>query len=416
MKKIIFIICLSFLATITYSQSKTNEYSIKFNQKSEKFKSIQPIIDATKNKTIVALGEGTHGTKEFNIIRSDISKELIQKHNFRIIAFEGAFGDSYFLNKGINSDQDIKKVMKEYLLSIWQTKEFENLFKWIRNYNKSTQDKIIISGFDVNYLANSTVILENNNLKNNEEYSSLVKILQNKATIIDNAWTSSNDSTYIVDMKNLIKSGTEGYRITRKVDSIFMDKLDIDSKLSLKNLELGFENFYRASKEDYNFDRDSAMAENIINIQQLYNKKMIVVAHNGHISNKPTLITGMGVFLKTKYKDKYYALATFSSEGTYSAMKDNIDTKNNKFSTYNFPPILNNSWELEMNKSNLENFFVSFKEEKNNYYNTSLRIRFIGYTPITSKNDKYTITKPIKLYELFDGFIFIKNSNASEHF
>lgn len=414
--KVLAAVFLMFSSFVFAQNTASTEVDLVYNQKKERFKSVKKIVETVKDRTIVALGEGTHGTKEFNVIRSEIAKELMTKHNVRLLAFESAFGDSYFLNKGINSEQDMKQVMRDYLLSIWQTKEFEDLFLWIRAYNKKHDDKIVVTGFDINFLTNSAVILENNALKSNGAYSSLVDNLKNKAGVLDNAWTQSNNPSYSLDMKSLIKNGVEGYDMVKKIDSLFADKLDRDAVLALKNLKLGFENFYRASKEDYTFDRDAAMAENIMNIESAYNKKMVVIAHNGHISLQPTLITGMGGFLKKKYGAAYYALATFSSMGSYSAMTDNVDTKNNLFKPYTFPAVLENSWELKMSQSAFDNYFVDFETDKSNRYNEALRMRFIGYNPVVAGKETYTIVEPIQLNKCFDGFVFIKSSNAAEHF
>ncbi|MGL4581719.1 MAG: erythromycin esterase family protein, partial [Flavobacterium sp.] len=116
-----------FVATVSTAQEKEIipfTYDIKTNQ----YKGFTPIINALKDNTIVALGEGTHGTKEFNDIRIELIKDLVTNHNFRIIAFENAYGDTYMINQVINSTGDLQKTMKENLVSVWQTKEIENLF------------------------------------------------------------------------------------------------------------------------------------------------------------------------------------------------------------------------------------------------------------------------------------------------
>lgn len=416
MKNKLLIACFSFLTTIAYSQSKTNEHPLKFNPKSEQFKSIRPIIDATKNKTVVALGEGTHGTKEFNLIRNQISKELIQKHNFRVIAFETAFGDMSILNQEINSTKNIQSIMKENILSIWQTKEIEELFTWVRKYNAKNQDKIILTGFDINFLNNSTVVLEKDQLIQDKNYANLVREISAKAKKIDEAWSQSNNDKYNVDMKNIIKNGVDGYLLTKKLDSIYSANLNINSKIATYNLQLGFQNFYEASKENYDFSRDFAMSEMIRKIQSEMNQKVIVYAHNGHIALQPTLIEGMGGYLKKQYSDNYYALATFTAQGTYNAMTDNVDTKNNVMKPHKLLAVLDNSWEQKMSENPLKNFFVNFQENYDSSYDKKLKMRFYGYKVVNPAEEKQMITKEIKLSQYFDGLIFINITNAAESF
>ncbi|RXM66811.1 erythromycin esterase family protein [Chryseobacterium sp. CH1] len=123
-------------------------------------KAVKDISEHLKTHTIVGLGEGTHGTKEFNEIRSEVSKQLLSKNDFKIIAFESAYGDASFLNEAVNSDVDLNNALKKYITSIWQTKEIYDLLTWIREYNKSHKDKVIISGFDTDVLTNSAEILK----------------------------------------------------------------------------------------------------------------------------------------------------------------------------------------------------------------------------------------------------------------
>lgn len=112
-----------------------------------------PIAKEIGNNTIIGLGEGTHGTKEFNEIRAAISKNLITKQHFSIICFESPYGDMFYLNKAVNSDTDIKTAMKQYLLSIWQTKEIEELLLWVRDYNKKNKNQILLSVADFNFVS-----------------------------------------------------------------------------------------------------------------------------------------------------------------------------------------------------------------------------------------------------------------------
>jgi erythromycin esterase len=403
-KKIL--ILLNFLCLINvYSQTDKIDF--------KKINNINSITEKFNNNLIVGLGEGTHGTKDFNDIRINISKNLIQKQNFTIIAFEQAFGDSYFLNKGINSDQNIKNLMRDNLLSIWQTKEFEDFFLWIREYNLKSKNKIIITGFDVNLLNNSSKVLKERIKNYDNNYLNEINKIDSLSLKIDESWLQSNNPNFEVNMKDLIKFGTEGYLITKKLDSLYSKDLDPIEKIALTNLQLGFQNFYEANNGNYDFDRDYVMASNIEKIQKELNSKIILFAHNAHIANEPTLITGMGKYLKKTYKKNYYALATFSSNGYYSAMTDNIVTKNNDLKSYSLPNPLIDSWEEKLKELSRNDYFIDFRSNIS-FPKTSLKLRLFGYAPYDESNDKYFTTKPLVVSEIFDGVIFIHNSKASE--
>ncbi|RXM66812.1 erythromycin esterase family protein [Chryseobacterium sp. CH1] len=228
-------------------------------------------------------------------------------------------------------------------------------------------------------------------------------------------WEKQNDPSFKLDMNVVIKNGTEGFLLTKKADSLYGQKIDLNSKLALYNLEQGFKIPYEASKKNYDVSRDLIMAEMIEKIQSGYNKKMILFAHNGHIALKPIIVDGMGGYLKKKYGNKYYALATSTVFGNYSATTDPRAVKNNKYTSYQLPKQLENSWEEKLGNNKYENYFVDFNGSSENVYGQSFKMRFLGYGPITPPTEKFTITEPLKLNECFNGIIFIKQTNASEH-
>lgn len=399
-----------------FSQNTKGEVQFKtpFTDNKNETKTIKKISEHLKDNIIVGLGEGTHGTKEFNEIRSEISKQLISKNDFRIVAFESSYGDALFLNEAVNSDVDLKVALKKYMTSIWQTKEITSLLEWIREYNKSHKDKVIISGFDTDSLISSAEILKKpNNL--GKDYSEITGEIQKKAIVQDEMWEKQNDPSFRLDMNKVIKNGTEGYLLTKKVDSLYDNNMDLSSKLALKHLELGFKIPYEASKKNYDVSRDFIMAEMIKNIQSGYHKKMILFAHDGHVALKPILVDGMGGYLKEKYGNKYYALATSTVLGNYSATKDPRAVKNNTYASYPLPKQLENSWEEKLGSKKSENYFVDFRNNTEEIYGKAFVMRLLGYGPITPATEKFTITEPIKLKECFDGIIFIKRTNEAEH-
>lgn len=402
--------------SIGFSQNTQNEIQIPkpIADRKNIAKAVKNISERLKNYTIVGLGEGTHGTKEFNEIRSEISKQLISKNDFKIIAFESAYGDASFLNDAVNSGADLSSALKKYITSIWQTKEIYDLLMWIREYNKSHKDKVIISGFDTDVLTNSAEILKKT-AGLGKEYTDITNEIGKKATLQDEMWEKQNDPSFKLDMNVVIKNGTEGFLLTKKADSLYGQKLDLSSRLALYHLEQGFKIPYEASKKNYDVSRDMIMAEMIEKIQSGYNKKIILFAHNGHIALKPIIVDGMGGYLKKKYGNQYYALATSTAVGNYSATTDPRAVKNNKYSSYQLPKQLENSWEELLGNNKYENYFVDFNGSPENRYGQSFKMRFLGYGPITPPTEKFTITEPLKLNECFNGIIFIKQTSASEH-
>lgn len=90
-------------------------------------------------------------------------------------------------------------------------------------------------------------------------------------------------------------------------------------------------------------------------------------------------------------------------------------SKKNEYKAYPLPEQMKNSWEEKLSSKENKNYFVNFRTNKDSLYQNALKMRFIGYGPVTLETEKFTITEPIKLNECFDGMIFIKNTSAVEH-
>ncbi len=80
-----------------------------------------PLIKKFRDKSVVMLGEATHGTSEFYRIRNRISEALIRDEGFSFVAVEGDWPDSERLNRYIRDGRarTAKEVMKGF--SRWPT-------------------------------------------------------------------------------------------------------------------------------------------------------------------------------------------------------------------------------------------------------------------------------------------------------
>jgi erythromycin esterase len=109
-----------------------------------------------------------------------------------------------------------------------------------------------------------------------------------KAKYQDEMWSKRNDKNFRVDMPAVIKNGTQAYELASNIEeTLKKDNISIstEAKLALQNIKLGFKVMYEASKQNYDISRDQMMAEMVTKTHQLYdNKKVIVIAHNGHIA------------------------------------------------------------------------------------------------------------------------------------
>lgn len=108
-------------------------------------------IVISSDKRIIALGEATHGNKEFQELKLSIFKKLVEENGVRAFAIEGDFGGCLEVNEYIHGGSgSALEAVKKIGFKIYQTKEMMNLIDYMRDYNMShLDDDIRFYGFDM---------------------------------------------------------------------------------------------------------------------------------------------------------------------------------------------------------------------------------------------------------------------------
>lgn len=137
---------------------------------------------------------------------------MVEHHNYRIIVIEQSYGDTYFLNKIVNSNLNIKEPLPDYLLSIWQSEEMLSFLMWVRHFNQKNSDNmIVLQGMDVNFNSNTVNILKEN--INSKGVNELIDELYKIAFFQDRYWESFNTEAKPYKAEDIIKNGLKGYEI-----------------------------------------------------------------------------------------------------------------------------------------------------------------------------------------------------------
>ena len=250
---------------------------------------------------IVALGEATHGNKEFQQLRLDVLQVLVEKYGVRAFALEGDFGGCEAINRYIHGEGGTAaEALSATGFAIYRTEEMENLVEWMRDYNASaTQgDDLRFYGFDMEQRAYT--------------YRYLLEALQ-KANIdtadFEKMW-NSEANTY-----------ADGYTVEQRTEIITAVKEQLPpddvqaihfADILLQNIELGK---YIDDSGELNAQRDRMMAENtlwILQQEQARGKRRILISgHNNHImqcENAGTPV--LGSLLAENLGDGYFAIGT----------------------------------------------------------------------------------------------------------
>lgn len=281
---------------------------------------------AYPQKTIIALGEATHGNKELTKLKLSVFQKLVEQQNIRVFALEGDIGGCQKVNDYIRGGEGTAELaVSEIGFAIYRTKEMVDLVEWMRSFNDSREatDQIRFYGYDMQRYDNSKEklfsILARSVPELGKEYAYLLDEFTDstmydldlnivKSTIVE----IEKLNTYINEQRDIIVSRTS---------EIEFDLARQYAECIRQNSEL------RIADKDYGTIRDEFMANNVSWIleyeKKVYNNNHIfITGHNGHIG-KTTATVGvkkiMGEILAEKFGDEYFAIGTEFYNSTFLA-------------------------------------------------------------------------------------------------
>ena len=286
-------------------------------------------LDPIAGKSVVALGESTHGTAEFFEAKHRIFKYLVENHGYRIFAIEADFGESRFIDEVVQQGDpsEIEAVMKSKMhFWTWRTEEVKNLLEWMCTYNqgKSEEEKVHYMGVDcqfntyhpdmvMDYLSSAGIPFE-------AYASNLLEVAETATEQNFESYNSESFSTYLGKLEALQDSMILYKDIL--VGSSSEKEYQIHTRI-MEVIRQVSEHRYYAQKQQYSINyRDKYMAENTSWLLDYFeNDKIVLWAHNGHISNFEYGVTGsMGNYLSYQLGDQYAILGFLFSKGTFTAV------------------------------------------------------------------------------------------------
>lgn len=117
-------------------------------------------FDRFGDARVVLLGEATHGTSEFYRARAAITRRLVERHGFTIVAVESDWPDAAFLDRFIRDGADEpfpEEAFTRFPRWMWRNEEVMVLVDWLKAWNAGRPEdgRVEFRGLDVYSLGNS---------------------------------------------------------------------------------------------------------------------------------------------------------------------------------------------------------------------------------------------------------------------
>lgn len=278
---------------------------------------------------IVALGEATHGNKEFQELKLEVFQTLVEKTNVRALILEGDFGGCALANKYIQGGEGTaEEVTRKLGYRIYRTDEMCEMVQWMHDYNMTVDEnqKVRLYGMDVQSDIWNIQIIK-------ELYQELDEAKYKDYSDRMDALLGTEDDAYNPDeYDNIISLMDEiGSDIETNKDAYA-------EKVGLPQVEIGQQatvaiKSYMELREKQNYSnkfRDTKMKEFVdwtLEVEEReFNSELMLASHNGHMTqNYSSPATFLGAFLNEEYGEAYFAIGT-----DYYYTNDNVPGKDGR--------------------------------------------------------------------------------------
>ena len=249
---------------------------------------------------VVALGEATHGNSEFQQLKLDVFKVLVEKYGVRAFALEGDFGGCEVVNRFIHGGPGAAEdAIAAIGFTIYRTDEMAELVWWMRAYNETAApgEDLRFYGFDMQRGAHNLAYLIEACKNHGVDAARLHSLVSGEDWSDAYAWD-------------------ERIAIISTVRQELADAGASAHELHFADVLLQHCTYYQAmeteSSGDSSLRRDAMMADNIHWIseqeQMLGHSMVFISAHDGHVAK--TSYESMGSLLAHDYGENYYVIGT----------------------------------------------------------------------------------------------------------
>lgn len=388
-------------------------------------------FDRFGDARVVCLGEASHGTSEFYRARAAISRRLIERHGFTIVAVEADWPDAATLDRYVRHRawrSGELKAFERFPMWMWRNKEVDAFIRWMRGHNEHLGYERMCGfyGLDLyNLSASMQAVID----FLDEEDPELARLAHRRYGCLE-PWAENPE---VYGRHSLI----EGYArcevgVIQMLKDLLEKQIDcygaecdewLDAAANarlVKDAEAYYRIMYRGSAESWNL-RDTHMFDtlNMILDAKGPESKAIVWAHNSHIGN--AAFTDMGqhrdeLNIGQLVKEKFGHRARLIGFGTHTGTVAAADDWDEPMKIKRVRPSLPESYERSAHDSEIPSFLLDLREgERDERASAGLmdaRLeRFIGviYRPETERWSHYSAAI---LPKQFDAYVWFDETSA----
>ena len=387
-------------------------------------------FDRFANHRVVLLGEASHGSKEFYQARAAITRRLIEKHGFNLVAVEADWPYADVVDRYVRHRPSARQPdppFQRFPTWMWRNREMQTFTRWLREHNASLpeRDRVSFHGLDI-YNLNDSISAVLAYLEDIDpeaarlaraRYECLTPWQDDPALygreVLSDRYKACEDQV-VAQLRDLL-----GKRLEYSRDD---GERFFDAEQNARLIATG-ERYYRAmyhgGAESWNL-RDGQMFETLQRLleQRGPDAKIVVWAHNSHIGDALATDMGgargqinLGQLCREAHGDQAALIGFGTDHGTVAA----ASRWNGPMQRKAVRPARDDSYESLAHRTGIERFLLDLRAGHHETLRHRLRPerleRFIGviYKPETERQSHYA---KASLSAQFDAYVWFDATQA----
>jgi erythromycin esterase-like protein len=377
---------------------------------------------------VVLLGEATHGTHEFYAARAAITRRLIERHGFNVVAVEGDWPDIARIDDYVrhNASRPRKNdPFARFPTWMWRNQEVLTFADWLRSHNSELPavDRASMRGLDVYSLGESIHAVIAYLKKHNQAAVAQAQHLygcllpwqdepQHYGRAVEHGQMQGCENAVVEELRELLALRMQLIADDREA---FFDA-EQNARI-VRAAEQYYRAMYRGSAASWNL-RDRHMFDSLQRLMAHHeDARAVVWAHNSHVGNAAATAMGwngefnIGELVRAAYGDQAVLIGFGTDRGTVAAASDwgaAMEVKQVR-------PARDESWEAAFRRTGHARSLTDWRGTKGSslrpVLSQALLERAIGviYRPQSELTSHYF---EAVLADQFDAFVWFEETRA----
>nr|AYM52670.1 succinoglycan biosynthesis protein [Aggregicoccus edonensis] len=389
------------------------------------FEDLRPLAPWLSRARVVALGEATHGTREFFQLKHRMVEYLVTEQGYTVFGLEADFAEALALDDYIlTGEGDAARALAGLDLWPWDTEEVLALIHWMRSYNADPKHprKLRLHGFDMQHTGGAARGLLAYLQKVDAPYAQGVAARLTELT--DNtlahqyARTPERLQPYLAMLAEVRARLDSERRAYERDSSPYEWAIASHERHLLTYLLEATPQLVLTLEEGINV-RDAMMADNVrwIQEQEGPGAKLMLWAHNDHVNMRPLEVPGtkpLGQLLRERLGDAVFVFGLAFNQGAFQAIELTPRGKPSRgLIEHTVPPAPEGTLDAVLASAGLPLYALNLRgAPRDGAVGAFLKERRES-RQIGSHYRDGMKRVPVRMAELFDGILFVDKTHAA---